>query len=67
MDFSSRIPNSLVGVMIQFIEKKARWTLGNSLSHCLYTHTPLVREEYENLLLRIILVIREEVELTAAV
>lgn len=53
--------------MIQFIEKKARWTLGNSLSHCLYTHTPLVREEYENLLLRIILVIREEVELTAAV
>lgn len=39
--------------------------IGYLLAHCLHTNAPLVREEHKNLLHWVVLVIREEVELTA--
>lgn len=59
--FSSNIPNNL-GASSAPAQGQAHY---HSLSHRLDTNTPLVREEYEDLLLGIVLGVREEVELAA--
>ena len=61
MFFSSNMPNNL-GASSAPAQGETHY---HSLSHCLNTDTPLVRKEYEDLLLGIVLGVREEVELAA--